>query len=365
MTRDTDRPTPGPSAAGHAEGFRARDGRRPQAFRLDDPDVVLAEEGLAVRRGAVVVTPAPVLPEPEEELPLPPSPPEGSRWAALFWTGLGGLVSMGLGLAVWKLIEDLFARSDWLGWTATGFAALLVVAALAILGRELFGLMRLKTLNRLRLAAARALLHDDRREAEGVVAELMTLSKGVPRLFRARSELSGHLGEIIDGADLVRLAERHLMAPLDAEATKLVADAAKRVSVVTAVSPRAAVDLVFVLLTAVSLVRRLALLYGGRPGALGMFRLFRQVVAHLAVTGGMAAGDSLIQQVVGHGLAAKLSARLGEGVVNGLLTARLGLAAIEVTRPLPFAALKPPALADVASGFITRAEKKDAPNRPD
>ena len=43
----------------------------------------------------------------------------------------------------------------------------------------------------------------------------------------------------------------------------------------------------------------------------------------------MAASDSLIQQMLGHGLAAKLSQRLGEGMLNGLLTARLGLAAIE------------------------------------
>jgi putative membrane protein len=31
-----------------------------------------------------------------------------------------------------------------------------------------------------------------------------------------------------------------------------------------------------------------------------------------------------------------LSARLGEGVLNGLLTARLGIAAIDVCRPAPF-----------------------------
>ncbi|MCK0196876.1 YcjF family protein [Ancylobacter sp. 6x-1] len=335
--------------------------RRPQAFRLDDPAVVLADDGMRQamppRRGAVVVTPDPVAPEPMEEVPLPAPPPTGSRWARLFWTGLGGLVSMGLGLAVWKLIEDLFARSDWLGWTATGFAVLLVIGCLAIVGRELFGLMRLKTLHRLRLKAAEAIAHDDRRAADAVVAELMLLAKTSPRLFRARAELAPHLSEIIDGADLVRLAERHLMAPLDTEATRLVADAAKRVSVVTAVSPRAAVDLVFVLVTAISLVRRLALLYGGRPGALGMLRLFRQVLAHLAVTGGMAAGDTLVQQVVGHGIAARLSAKLGEGVVNGLLTARLGLAAIEVTRPLPFAALPAPALGSVVSGFVNWGEK--------
>lgn len=335
-----------------------RSPRRPQAFRLDDPDVVLAEDGRPAPRGAIIVTSAPPADVTENATTLPPSPPRSSRWGMLFWSGLGGLVSLGIGLAVSRLIEDLFARADWLGYAGLGFAAALALATLAIVARELFGLMRLKTLNQLRERAALALEKDDRRLAEEVTKELLAVTKSSPRLFRARSELGAHLGAIIDGGDLVRLTERQLMAPLDAEATLLVSNAAKRVSVVTAVSPRAAVDLIFVLVTAVGLVRRLAQLYGGRPGALGMIRLFRQVIAHLAVTGGMAAGDSLIQQVVGHGIAAKLSARLGEGVVNGLLTARLGLAAIDVTRPLPFAALPAPALKDVASGLVTRQEKE-------
>jgi putative membrane protein len=148
------------------------------------------------------------------------------------------------------------------------------------------------------------------------------------------------------------------MEPLDRDARRIVGDAAKRVSLVTAVSPRAVVDVLFVLVSALSLVRRLAYLYGGRPGTLGVIRLMREVVAHLAVTGGMAAGDSLIQQVLGHGIAAKVSVRLGEGVLNGLLTARLGLAAIEVTRPLPFAALPPPTLSDVAGNLMRRREDK-------
>ncbi|HSI42697.1 MAG TPA: TIGR01620 family protein [Xanthobacteraceae bacterium] len=334
--------------------------RRPQAFRLDDPDVVLADDDMVTARGTVVVTPDPAPAELPFETPLPPAPPAGSRWATLFWSALGGLVSLGIGLAVSRLIEDLFARADWLGWVALGFAAMLALASAVIVGRELFGLFRLRTLNRLRERAALALAADDRGEAEAVTRELMALAKEQPRLARARNELAGHLGAIIDGADLVRLAERHLLAPLDAEATRLVSTAAKRVSVVTAVSPRAAVDLIFVLITAIGLVRRLAVLYGGRPGALGLLRLFRQVIAHLAVTGGMAAGDSLIQQIVGHGVAAKLSARLGEGVVNGLLTARLGIAAIEVTRPLPFAALPAPALKDVASDIIIRRGGSEA-----
>ena len=72
------------------------------------------------------------------------------------------------------------------------------------------------------------------------------------------------------------------------------------------------------LINALRMVRQLAVLYGGRPGALGMLRLFRQVVSHLAVTGGVGVADGVVQQVVGHGLAARLSARLGEGMINGL-----------------------------------------------
>ena len=106
------------------------------------------------------------------------------------------------------------------------------------------------------------------------------------------------------------------------------------------------------------LIRRLSELYGGRPGTLGFFRLARSVLAHLAVTGAIAAGDDFVQQIVGQGLAARLSAKLGEGVVNGMMTARIGIAAMEAARPLPFAALKRPGMTDFLSALTSFARKK-------
>ena len=77
------------------------------------------------------------------------------------------------------------------------------------------------------------------------------------------------------------------------------------------------------------------------------------MLAHLAATGAVAVGDDLIQSIAGGGVLAKLSRRFGEGVVNGALTARVGVAAIEVCRPLPFAHERPPRITDVVGRALT------------
>jgi len=334
--------------------------RRPATFRLDDPGVVVteADETSRLGRATIQITPEhdpQALPVPIEAA-LPAR--RGFPWGTLFWSGLGGLTLLGTGLGVVRLIEDLFARSETLGFVGLAFAFVTALALAVVIGREAFGLARLATIEKLHARAAAVLASDDRKESRVIVQDLLKIAHQNPQLARARATLESHTGDIIDGADMIRLAERELMSPLDAEARRLVSSAAQKVSIVTAVSPRAAIDVMFVFVAALRLIRQLAYLYGGRPGTLGMIRLLRHVIAHLAITGGMAASDSLVQQMLGHGIAAKLSQRLGEGVLNGLLTARLGLAAIDVTRPLPFAALPPPKLSDLATDLLRKKDEE-------
>jgi putative membrane protein len=319
--------------------------RAPAAFRLETTDRIEFEDEAFAAPVAVM---APV-----------PGRRRGFPWGKLFVAGAGALLSFAVGLWAVDTVTALFAREGWLGWLGLGLAGLAAVGALGFVLRETLALARLARLRKLQDLAEIA--RKSGPEARRLTAALDRLYAGRPELARARAELSSHRGEVIDPADRVDLAERTLLAPLDAEARRLISDAARRVSVVTAVSPAALVDIGFVAFSHLGLIRRLAELYGGRPGLIAMARLARAVLTHLAVTGGIALGDGLIQQVLGHGLAAKLSARLGEGVLHGILATRVGLAAMDVSRPLPFSALPRPTVTELAASVARpggRAEKQ-------
>lgn len=319
----------------------------------------------ALKPDRTVVVPAPVdvfdeLDPAELDPPPLPAPRRRSRLGAIVAAALGILISAAIGLWIDGLIRDLFARADWLGWAAVGVTAIAGLALFVIVVREAVALKRLASVEVMRRRAAEALVSGEPNAARYLVDDLANFLSSRPETAAGRKSLAELRDEVIDGPDLLQLAEKELLAPLDRQASSMVADAAKRVSVVTAVSPRALFDVAYVTFEAARLIRRLSELYGARPGTLGFIRLGRSVIAHLAVTGSIAAGDGLVQQIVGHGLAARLSARLGEGVINGMMTARIGIAAMDTARPLPFSAVKRPGMGEFVTTLARFSAKKEA-----
>ena len=157
----------------------------------------------------------------------------------------------------------------------------------------------------------------------------------------------------MDADALLALAERELLQPLDGLALKEVEAAARQVATVTALVPIALADVAAALTANLRMIRRIAEVYGGRAGTLGNWRLLKAVIGHLVATGAVAVGDDMIGSLAGGGVVAKLSRRFGEGVINGALTARVGVAAMEVCRPLAFAAVPRPSV----SATVGRALK--------
>lgn len=280
-------------------------------------------------------------------------------WGGLFFSATGGFILIALSNWLISLVAELFTRSKVLGYAAVGLGGLALFALAVMAAREIWSIARQSKIAHMHMSFATARAADDRDAARRLVVELVGLQAKRGANAAVRANLLDLTKEIIDGRDLIDIAERDLVVPLDRDVARQIAGAAKRVSMVTAISPRALIDVAFVAAQALRLVRRISEIYGGRPGFFGFIKLMRSVGAHLAITGGVAIGDSLIQQVVGHGIAAKLSARLGEGVLNGMLTARVGLSAMAVCRPMPFAVESPPGIGDVAP-FLFQSEKKGA-----
>ncbi|MGJ0509498.1 MAG: YcjF family protein [Methylocystis sp.] len=341
---------------------------RPRAFRLQGDETVTSK-------------PTPEVIEPEidvfaEAAELVDGAPGGEEAAAaarargildryifspggVFLSALSGLITLAISVWAWNFVEDLFTHSALLGSIGLALALAAAAAALVFIAREVRSILLQNRVAKLHAALSQARAANDFNAASGRVLELCALYEPRADLARPRAMMKDYVKQIMDGKDLIDLAERNLVAPLDEQARREIAAAAKRVSVVTAVSPRAVLDVIFVAGQAIVLMRRISEIYGGRPGLLGFFKLARSVGAHLAITGTVAVGDTLLQQVLGHGVAARISAKLGEGVLNGLLTARVGLSAMAVCRPTPFVTEKQPGVKDVAP-FLFGGDKTKA-----
>jgi len=102
--------------------------------------------------------------------------------------------------------------------------------------------------------------------------------------------------------------------------------------------PLALVDVIATLVTNLRMIRKIAEIYGGRSRFFGSWRMTRLALAHVIATGAVAIGDDLIGSVAGGSVLTKFSRKFSEGVINGALTARLGVAAMQLCRPFAFQA---------------------------
>ncbi len=271
-----------------------------------------------------------------------------SKW---FWGLLLTILGATVSIAAWDYAARLLERTPILGWIVTGLFGAFVLVALIIAIREIAAIGRLSRIDSLHRAADSALTDDDLAQARAVTGRLIAFYNGRDETRWGRDRLAERMGEQFDASALLTLAEDELLTPLDAAASREVEAAARQVAMVTALVPLALADVVTALAASLRMIRRIAEIYGGRAGFIGSWRLTRAVFVHLIATGAVAVGDDLLEPVLGGSILSKLSRRFGEGLVNGALSARVGVAAMEVCRPLPFSARHRPS----TRGMVKRA----------
>ncbi|ALG89690.1 MULTISPECIES: YcjF family protein [Actibacterium] len=276
-----------------------------------------------------------------------------SRLGRFFWGALVALIGFVASVMAWDFITGLLSRNTVVGTVALGLVVLVLVACVLVALREVAAFARLRRVDSLHHAAEAALVADDLAAARVVTGRLEQLYHGREDLAWGRQRFDERKGEMLDTDGLLALAELELLAPLDAAAAREIEAAARQVAAVTALVPLALADLIAALTSNLRMIRRIAEIYGGRAGVLGSWRLTQVVMTHLVATGAVAVGDDMLGSFAGGGVLSKVSRRFGEGVVNGALTARVGVAAMEVCRPLPFVRKKRPSVTALVKRALT------------
>ncbi len=137
------------------------------------------------------------------------------------------------------------------------------------------------------------------------------------------------------------VVDENVQPILDEQARKEISRSSAESALMIAVSPLAIVDMAFIAWRNIRLINRIAAIYGIELGYYSRIRLFRMVLINIAFAG----ASELIREVgmdwLSQDITARLSTRAAQGIGAGLLTARLGIKAMELCRPLPWIEDKP------------------------
>lgn len=133
----------------------------------------------------------------------------------------------------------------------------------------------------------------------------------------------------------LQLFEYLVLSGTDKQVQQVIQRAAAETSIAVAVSPFALADMLLVLWRSSRMLREVTRLYGGSLGQLRSLLMLKRLLAALLWAGGSEMALDMASDVLGSELTSKVSARAGQGVIAGLLVARIGNLAQQQLRPLP------------------------------
>lgn len=138
-------------------------------------------------------------------------------------------------------------------------------------------------------------------------------------------------------AELLQLFDVTVLSNIDKAVELQIRQAAMQTGVAVALSPFALADMLLVLWRGALMLRELSVLYGAPVGRLRSLAMMKQFVKTVFFTGAAEMAVDVGADLLGAELSGKLSARLGQGVLAGVMVARLGRFAQQQLRPLPAA----------------------------
>ncbi|MBF0195256.1 MAG: DUF697 domain-containing protein [Magnetococcales bacterium] len=255
-------------------------------------------------------------------------------------------------------VASQFARHTILGWLFAIVAGGVGVTLLVLSIRELRSYRSIQKI----ISHQNSGIKIGNNNAHGNAVSYTT---GIMRIYEDRKELYEGWHSFQDSID-VNLQDREIMdlfskkvlSQIDKKAYDIVVENSTVAALLTALSPMAWLDALLFFWRNVRMVRKIATCYGFRPGFFGSITLMQEVLAGMVAS---ATTDFLTDEVaesVSSSVTAVLFAKAGQGMANGLLSARVGVQAMRYCRPVAFQPHENPSLNKVRAEMMKIIKKK-------
>ncbi|OWO80266.1 TIGR01620 family protein [Photorhabdus luminescens] len=278
--------------------------------------------------------------------------PKRSCWRNMVY---GALALLGVSVVV-QFMQWIYQSWQQQDWSALGVAAaggMIVFAGIGSLVSEWRRLYRLRMRSEERDTAKALLQHHGvgkGREFCEKLASQAGIEQHNPALQRWRAALH----DTHNDREVVLLYSKWVQPVLDTQARAEISRYAAESALMIAVSPLAIVDMAFIAWRNIRLINRIAALYGIELGYFSRIRLFRLVILNIIFSGVSEMVREVGMDWLSQDITARLSARAAQGIGVGLLTARLGIKAMELCRPLPWIEGDKPKLGDFRRQLIAQ-----------
>lgn len=271
-------------------------------------------------------------PELEDALEQVIRPSARRKWLA------GGLFAAFAGLVGWQAVDSVLSamqNGDWLtlGWS--GFISVLAGLGLGAMGKELWKLRQLRHLFSVQEQGEKLLQSDSVGQGKAFCQQVAKQS-GVAEENPAYDRWKNSVNTAHSDAEILQMYDAMVVTQQDKQATKVISRFATESAALVAISPLAIADMLLVAWRNFKMIDSLSTIYGIELGYASRIRLLRLVLANMAVAGASELVIDAGMDLMSMDLAGKLSARAGQGVGVGILTARLGLKAMALLRPIPW-----------------------------
>ncbi|MBX9444236.1 TIGR01620 family protein [Dickeya chrysanthemi] len=265
--------------------------------------------------------------------------PRSSLWRRMLGAGVAlfGISALAQG---GRSLYQAWSSQDWIALGGVAAGILIIGAGVGSLAVEWRRLYRLRQRAETRDHARELLASHGTGRARAFCEQLARqagLETGHPALLRWQASLH----DTHNDREIMALYAHLVQPTLDAQARREISRSAAESALMIAVSPLALADMAFIAWRNLRLVNRIARLYGIELGYFSRIRLFRLVLLNVAFAGASELVREIGMDWMSQDLAARLSARAAQGLGAGLLTARLGIRAMELCRPLPWLDDKP------------------------